>query len=401
MAAGAGDFRRRQCSRRLRKATTASTDTGHDSPGASFALGHPEKLVDYSYRAVHEMTVTAKAIIAAYYGKAVGLSYWSGCSLGGQQGLKEAQLYPADYDGIVAGAPTYNRTHLHAWQMHMAHTALKDDGAMRIPPSKYRFIHDAVLVTCDATDGVRDGILSDPSQCEFDPAALRCAGNDSEQCLTGPQVEMAQKLYAATVDSQTSRVIYPGVVLGTELGWGPLIGGPQPFGLATDLFKYVVHQDPNWDWRTFELSRDTVLADDRSKATLNAEDMDLRAFRARGGKLLLWHGWVDSLVPPQGTIKYYESVVNTVGPNANDFIKLFMAAGVEHCGGGPGPDQFNAIAAMERWRESGLPPSRVTASRVRDNRVDMTRPLCPYPQVAQYQGVGSTSDASNFVCNAP
>jgi feruloyl esterase len=380
---------------------TASTDTGHDSAGASFAVGHAEKLIDYSYRAVHEMTTAAKAIIAAYYGKEAALSYWTGCSLGGQQGFKEAQLYPADYDGIIAGAPTYNRTHLHAWQLHMGHTALEADNANRITASKVRLIYDAVLAACDASDGVKDGLLNNPPQCHFDPAQLLCKADDSEHCLTGPQVEIAKQLYAATVDPQTGRVLYPGVPPGTELGWGPLVGGSQPFGLATDLFKYVVHQDPNWDWREFDLSRDTAVADEKYGATLNAEDADLREFRARGGKLLVWHGWADSLVPPQGTIDYYNRVVSTAGPNAEDFIRLFMAPGVQHCGGGPGPNQFNAIAAMELWRESETSPNQLTASRVTGNRVDMTRPLCPYPQVAQYKGRGTVNDIENFICKAP
>ena len=380
---------------------TASTDTGHEGTGASFALGHPEKLVDYSYRAVHEMTVSAKLIIAAYHGKAVGLSYWSGCSLGGQQGLKAAQLYPADFDGIIAGAPTYNRTHLHAWQMYMGQLALSDDKARSIPPSKYSFLHTAVLAACDAADGVKDGLLSDPRRCKFDPALLRCTAGDSEQCLTDPQVQMAKQMYAPTVNPRTGRIIYPGVAAGSELAWGPLVGGPQPFPLATDLFKYVVHQNPNWDWRNFNLSHDTAVADERYKATLNAENADLRAFRARGGKLLIWHGWADSSVPPQNTIEYYNSVMRVVGPKAGDFIKLFMVPGMGHCRGGTGPNQFNALAALERWREAGIAPNQLTASRVTDNQVDMTRPLCPYPQVAQYKGVGATSDAANFACKSP
>jgi feruloyl esterase len=188
---------------------------------------------------------------------------------------------------------------------------------------------------------------------------------------------------------------------GTELGWAQLIAGPQPFALATEMFKHVVHQEPNWDWHTFDVSRDTATADAQYGATLNADSADLRAFRERGGKILMWHGWADALVPPQATIDYFQDVVRTVGSSADDFVKLFMAPGVSHCGGGSGPNQFNAIAAIERWREAGIAPVELIASRVNDSRVDLTRPLCPFPQVAQYQGMGTPSDAANFRCKAP
>jgi feruloyl esterase len=379
----------------------ASTDTGHQGAGATFAVGHPQKLIDYSYRAVHEMTVKAKAVIARYYGKGPRFSYWTGCSLGGQQALKEAQMYPADYDGISVGCPTYDRTHLHAWQLYVGKEALTGDRAGSLPQDKYDTLHRAVLEACDAPDGVKDGILNDPRQCQFDPGMLRCRGGDGPHCLTGGQVEMVRKMYAPAVGSGTGTMLYPGAAYGSEMSWRALIGGPEPFGLAVDMFKYLVHQDPNWDWRTFELTRETQAADRQHKNTLNAENADLRTFHTRGGKMLLWHGWSDAMVPPQATIDYYERVVAMARGKAPDFVRLFLVPGMFHCQGGPGPNQFNKIATLERWVESGVAPDQIIAYHVTDNRVDMTRPLCPYPQVAQWKAIGSTNDAANFACRAP
>jgi feruloyl esterase len=376
----------------------ASTDTGHEGAGATFAVGHQEKLIDYSYRAVHEMTVKAKAVIGHYYGKDPRFSYWTGCSLGGQQALKEAQLYPSDYDGISAGCATYNRTHLHAWQLHVGKEALQEDKAKSLPQNKYALLHRAVLGACDVLDGVKDGILNDPRRCQFDPGALQCRGGDGPDCLTNAQVEMVRQMYAPAVESQTGRIIYPAAAYGSELGWTSLIGGPEPFALAVDMFKYLVHQDPKWDWRMFDLTLDTELADRHYQDNLNAENADLSAFRARGGKLLLWHGWSDPVVPPQATIDYYQRVIAMGSEKKSDFVRLFLVPGMSHCRGGSGPNQFNTIAALERWVESGIAPDQIVAYRVTDSQVDMTRPLCPYPQVARWSGIGSTNDAANFAC---
>ena len=197
---------------------TASTDTGHEGGSASFALGHPEKLIDYGYRAVHEMTVKSKAIIAAYYGKAAKLSYWNGCSAGGKQGLKEAQRYPEDFDAIIAGAPANNWTGRAAHALWIAQ-AVHSNEASYIPPSKYPLIHNAVLEACDARDGVKDGIVDDPTRCQFDPEVLACKGADSSACLTAPQVEAARRIYSGVANSRTKEQIFPGLEPGSELGW--------------------------------------------------------------------------------------------------------------------------------------------------------------------------------------
>jgi len=397
----------------------ASTDTGHeghegDIMSADFALGHPERVIDYAYRAVHEMTVKAKVAIASYYGKGPRFSYFVGCSLGGEQGLKEAQRYPTDYDGISAGSPTYDRTHLHAWQVYLGQEALKGDKAKSLPEKKYGPLHSAVLAACDELDGVKDGILSDPRQCRFDATELKCRDGDRSDCLTDAQVEMVRQMYAPVVDSRTGRAVYPGLAYGSELGWRSLIGGAEPFGLGVQMFKYLVHQDPSWDWRRFDLSHDIEAADRQYKGTLQADDPDLTAFRARGGKLLLWHGWSDPAVPPQGTIDYYERVANKAGARVQDFVRLFLVPGMYHCSGGPGANQFNSVAALERWVEAGIAPDRILAVHAEPiggglaglngfgvTQVEMTRPLCPYPQVAQWRGIGTPNDAENFVCQLP
>src|SRR5438105_7776390 len=226
---------------------TASTDTGHVGGRGTFALDHPEKLIDFSWRSEHEMTVTAKAVIQAFYGNAPRLSYWNGCSTGGRQGLKEAQKFPDDYDGIIAGAPA-NRTAISLW---IAAAVLKDP-ASYIPPAKYPVIHQAVLDACDLRDGVKDGLVEDPTRCKFDPKVLLCKNGDGPSCLTAPQVDAAKKIYASAVNPRTGQVLFPSLVPGSELNWGVQAAGPEPSANIFDHFKYVVFKNPAWDWRTFD-----------------------------------------------------------------------------------------------------------------------------------------------------
>lgn len=377
---------------------TASTDTGHKGGRGSFVLGHPEKVIDFGYRAVHEMTVKAKAIVSQFYGNAPRRAYWTGCSSGGKQGLKEAQMYPSDYDGIIAGAPANHWTHLLAALLHIGVTNLKDP-SNTIPRAKLPVLHKAVLAACDKEDGIQDGILDDPRACRFDPSTILCKGADSPDCLTPPQVETARAVYGPVKDPKSGKVIFPGLTRGSEFAWTPALGGPEPFSIPFDHFRYFVHEDANWDWRSFDLSRDTAASEAKDKY-FAALSPDLKAFKARGGKLLLWHGWVDQLIAPENTIDYYNSVLAAMGSKQDDWMRLFMAPGMLHCAGGPGPNQFNALAALERWVERGIAPAEILAYRATNNRVDMTRPLCPYPQVAVYSGSGSTNDAANFACKA-
>jgi feruloyl esterase len=379
---------------------TASTDTGHQGSGGdgSFAFGHPEKLVDFGYRAVHEMTMKAKAIIAAYYDNNPKLSYWNGCSTGGRQGLKEAQRFPADFDGIVAGAPANYGTHLELHSIWVAQAVHKDE-ASYIPPSKYPLIHDAVLQACDARDGVKDGVLEDPRRCKFDPKVLECKGADGPACLTAPQVEAARKVYSPATNLRTKQQIFPGLLPGSELGWA-VKAGPQVPSIANDFFRYVVFKDPNWDYKTLNFDGDVALADQADNGTVNATDPNLKAFFTHEGKLLQYHGWSDNQISPLNSVNYYESVVDAMGgaTAVKDSYRMFMIPGMAHCRGGDGVNNFDSINVMEQWVEKGKAPEEIVASRVREGKTDRTRPLCPYPQVAVYKGTGSTDDAANFVC---
>ena len=379
---------------------TAMTDTGHQGGSARFALGHPEKIIDFGYRAVHEMTVAAKLVIEAFYGEKPEHSFWNGCSAGGKQGLKEAQRYPADYDGILAGSPAANwigRATQAIWTAQAVHT----DEASDIPPAKYPLIHRAVLDACDALDGVKDGLLTDPTRCKFNPAVLQCKDADESTCLTASQVEAARKIYSPSINPRTNKPIFSGLAPGSELGWGTW-AGPQPLSIAYDHFRYVVFKDPNWDFRSLNFDSDIALAEQIDNGTINALDPDLKAFFARGGKLLQYHGWSDPQISPGNSVEYYNSVVEAMGGRAkiDGSYRLFMVPGMAHCGGGEGPNQFGARDALQRWVKDGRAPDRIITSGSH-NAVITERPLCPYPQVAKYTGKGSTDNAANFVCRNP
>ena len=377
---------------------TAGTDTGHEGGTAVFALGHPEKLADFGYRAVHEMTVKAKSIISAYYGDAPKLSYWNGCSSGGREGLKEAQKFPADFDGIIAGAPANYWTHLVTHAIWVGQ-AVHQEEASFIPQSKYKLIHDAVIEACDARDAVKDGVLENPAQCKFDPAVLQCKAGDASSCLTSPQVEAASKIYAPATNPRTKQILFPGLMPGSEMGWAGL-AGPQPLSIATDHFKYVVSKDPNWDYKKLNFDSDITLTDKMDNGLINATDANLKQFFAHGGKILQYHGWNDQLISPINSINYYKSVQHAMGgaSKLSDSYRLFMVPGMNHCAGGDGPGSFDTVSALEQWVEKGKAPEQIVASHMTNGKADRTRPLCPYPQVATYKGTGNTDDAANFAC---
>ncbi len=386
---------------------TASTDTGHrDRPGNDdWALGHPELLVDFASRAIHVTAVTAKAAIEAYYGRGPKRSYFTGCSGGGGQALSEAQRYPADYDGIVAGAPANFPTHMWpgelypAWVTHRAPASL-------IPREKLAVVHDAVLAACDTIDGTEDGLLTDPRHCDFSPSALRCEGPDGPDCLTAGEVESFQRIYAGLEDPTSREAFWPGYEMSSEPGWPGHIF--EPFGIPLSYFRYMALEDPEWDWRSFDFGDPTsfaVLYDASARLgpILDSNDPDLSAFKRRGGKLIMYHGWIDPNIAPRNSIAYYEAVRNAMGGESEtqSFVRLFMAPGMGHCGGGPGPNTFDALAALAQWVENGNPPDRLLASHISGGSVDRTRPLCPFPTVAVYEGNGSTDDAANFACRLP
>ncbi len=379
---------------------TASTNTGHDGGDASFALGHPEKLIDFGHRAVHEMTVQGKAIVKAFYSKGPERSYWNGCSSGGKQGLKEAQKFPDDYDGIVAGAPANYWTHLNFGGLWPAVRTLGDP-ANFLSPEKLALLHQAALQACDDLDKVKDGLIENPMSCRFDPGTLLCKDAGSEGCLTAAQVESARKIYGGAKNPRTGEQIFPGMPPGSELVWTALAGGPRPFGIPVSHFRYVVFKDKDWDYKALDFDQHVALADKIDNGLLNATDPDLKKFFARGGKLLMYHGWNDQLISPINSVDYYNSVARKMGGAAkiDKAFRLFMAPGMNHCRGGDGPSDIDPLAALEQWVEHGKAPDSILATHpAPGNKIDLTRPLCPYPQVATYKGTGSIDEAANFSC---
>jgi Tannase and feruloyl esterase len=404
----------------------ASTDTGHQAGGTdgNWASGHREKLIDFGYRAIHEMTEKGKAITRAFYGEQPKHSYFSSCSNGGRQALMEAQRYPADYDGIIAGAPANSFTHLLTGAMWNAQ-ALTSDPAAFIPSAKVPAIEAATLSACDTNDGVKDGVIDDPSRCNFDPAVLLCSGPESNTCLTQPQITALKKIYGGARNSKGEQ-LFPGWSPGGEMGfngWQGWITGSAPaksiqFAFGSQFFQNMVYEDAAWDYRTFDVDHTPKVADDKLASVLNATDSDLKRFEKHGGKLIIYHGWSDAAIAPTNAINYYQSVVSKMGAKeAAGFVKLYMVPGMQHCSGGPGPNVFgqsspaekdpehDISAALERWVEQGSAPAAIIATKFKGDTpsggVLRTRPLCAYPLVAHWNGTGSSDDAANFTCVKP
>jgi feruloyl esterase len=394
---------------------TASTNTGHEAaPGfdaARFAYDQPERLIDFAHRAHHETALAAKSLVQAFYGRAAERSYFIGCSSGGYEGLMEAQRYPSDYDGVVAGAPANNWTRLMAGDFDGV-LAVLGDPASHLPAPALGLLHRSVIAACDGGDGVTDGVIDDPRQCTFDPAALACGetgstGPSAAPCLTPAQVAAARRVYGGLVHPQTGARLYPGLARGSEPYW-PHRDPASPFPIPISHYKWLVAASPTWDWKTFDFRdpEDFKLhldAESRLAPIMNATSPDLRAFQRRGGKLLQYHGWNDQLIAAENSVEYYDSVRAFFGrdPDVATFYRLFMAPGMAHCSGGTGPNTFDMQAALERWVERGEAPERIIASRSVNGIVDRIRPLCPYPQVARYTGSGDVNDAASFVCRAP
>jgi hypothetical protein len=407
---------------------TAATDAGHQggAEDATWAYKHPEKIVDFGYRALHATAENAKALIQAFYNSPAQHSYFNSCSDGGREALMEAQRFPADFDGILAGAPANFWTHMLANAVAMVQSLYGNDPAAYIPSAKLPAIQSAALAACDAQDGVKDGIISNPLKCHFDPSVLLCKGQDSRDCLTAPQLSALKKLYSGAQDSH-GKQIFPGYVPGAEdgaQGWAAWITGTAPGkasgpAYAENYFRYMVFQDPAWNLLSANVDQVEVAADEKTAAILNSTDPDLSRFHSRGGKLILYHGWNDPAISPLNTINYYNSVIAKMGAKSVDsFVRLYMVPGMQHCFPGPGPNVFGqvgipsakgkpygALDALEEWVEKGTAPADIIATKyVSDDPskgVQMTRPLCPYPQIAKYKGAGDTNDAANFVCRAP
>jgi tannase/feruloyl esterase len=375
------------------------TDTGHVGGNADFVAGHPEKLVDFGYRAIHEMTVTAKAIVTAHNDAAPEKSYFASCSTGGRQALVEAQRYPEDFDGIVAGDASWDQMRLYAARVALNVFVNRDPAAV-IPPAKYPMIHNAVLAACDVIDGVKDGVIENPLACKFDLASLACAADDRPDCLTKPQIETAKAMASPITDKASGAVLHPGRYYpGSELGWGA-VGGPVPSGESLEGMTKIVFK-PGWDYHTIRGPEDVARAVKADNGLLFGGDPNLTRFFSRGGKLLMYHGWADPLVTPDTSLIMFKQINDTVGPSAGNSVALFMVPGMGHCQGGPGTDVFDKVAAIDQWVQSGVKPQFIVASHLTNGVVDRTRPLCAYPTIARYVGTGSTDDAANFRCVAP
>ena len=398
---------------------TARTNTGHDArkePSGSFVLSNPQKAIDYAYRAVHVTAETAKNMASDYYGRPVSFSYWNSCSNGGRQGLLEAQRFPDDFDGIVANAPWVDQTGFTIGAM-WNHKALTE---APIPPAKLTLLASSVMGKCDAVDGLKDGLIDDPRKCSFDPVRdvpVCQNGADGADCLTPGQAAAAKKVYDGPVSQ--GKPFVPGFMVGSEAvttgptgasasGWVNAIVPAQPGGTPADLnlaqgvMRYLILDppQPNYDPLTFDYDRDTALVQRWSKLA-DAKDPDLSAFRKSGGKLIMTYGWADQILQPMMGVNYYEAVVARNGRDTTDFARLFMMPGVAHCGGGVGPDRIDAVTAVIDWVETNTAPDSLLASKVTNGAVVRTRPLCPYPQVARYDGRGSIDDAASFSCVAP
>ena len=373
---------------------TAASDTGHsaaDGEGGMFALGHPEKIIDFAYRALHDMTVKSKRLIDVFYAEPLDYSYYKGCSTGGRMGVMAAQRFPGDYDGIIAGALANRHIHMHtAGSYRSIELARRPEGA--ISEAKAKLVNDAVMKQCDT---LGEGFLNNPRQCSFDFDTLACpAGQAGDSCLTPGELKTVHTFYEGLRTSD-GELVFSGQAMGNPL---PALASRSegPGSGLTDSIRILGFQNANYDWRQFDLDRDLPRID-AAAGFVDAVDPDLRAFEAHGGKLLLYAGWRDTGITPENTVLYYESLIDKMGANQSDWVRLFMAPGMGHCGGGPGVNTFDSIAALETWVEKGVAPATMTGAGANG----LTRPLCPYPQYAEYKGSGDLKDGSNWACKAP
>jgi feruloyl esterase len=343
-------------------------------------------MIDFAYRSTHEMTVKSKEIIRAFYGRDAEYSYFKGCSTGGRQALMEAQRYPDDYDGIIAGSCA-NR-HIHMWTAGVAQSIdLSRYPERNLSEEKVSLVNRMVMDTCDT---LKEGFLNNPRQCKVDFSKLLCAsGKEDNTCLTAPQLKTVETFYGGVKNSK-GELIFSGQALGNPMP--PQIGTNQAPGAVFDIVR-IAFNDPDFDWREFDLDRDMPLID-RAVGYVDAVDPDLGEFKASGGKLLLTHGWSDTGITPETTIWYYESVLEKMGKNQGDWMRLFLAPGMGHCGGGPGVNTFDSIGTLETWVEEGTAPDQIMGTGANG----LTRPLCPWPQYADYTGTGDLKDAANWTC---
>jgi len=389
----------------LRGYAVANTDTGHQGGGGDFAwaVGNPQKLIDFQYRAVHELTVAGKALTAARYGRQAGKSYWVGCSTGGRQGLKEAQRYPEDYDGIVAGAPANNWSPL----MLLSVAIQRNMGPSGLPVDKLGVLKEAAIAACDAQDGVADRVITNFATCNFDPKSLQCAAGATAQCLNPTEIEAAQRIYAGVV-AGNGDVVMPGTGPASEPLWAAYAS--PGFAIGTSYLRSVVMSDKNWDPATLDVDRDLARAEAADNGAAKAMDPDLSRFVERGGKLITYHGTTDGLIPYENSVNYFQSVVEEIGERkVDDSVKLYLVPGMDHCSGGEGAFAVDWLTPLERWIENGEEPGALQAEHTGraapgvpgpppPPSAPFTRPVCPYPQMPAYRGTGDTADAASFEC---
>lgn len=380
-----------------------TTDTGHEGRSGAFGMLEPGKpntplQIDFAYRSEHLMSVVGRQLIQAFYGRAPSFAYWNGCSTGGRQGLMMAQRFPDDYNGIIAGAPAIHWDRFQA-ALIWPQVAMRVETGGTVPVETLARATSAAVAACDANDGVADRVIDDPRRCRFDARTLVCkAGDGNDACLTEKEATAINRIW----DGPTAegRRLWYGQERGAALNG---LAGPTPFQIAVDQPRYWVYFDPNWNWQTLDYGNYAAFFD-RTVAQVGplmaTDDPDLSRFRDRGGKLILWHGWADQLIMPEGTIEYYGQVEKALGgPVATGrTARLFMAPGVAHCGGGDGPAPQDLVGAIVNWVEHGDAPDTITAARSLPDGARRTRPLCPYPQHAVWNGTGSTDDAASFAC---
>ena len=392
---------------------TANTDMGSARVGGTadfgFGIGQPEKQIDWAHRSTHLMTTVAKRITQSFYGRRPSHALFSGCSTGGLQAIAEATRYPEDYDGIVAAAPGNNRTGIHMaiiWD----HQAVRRDPDSYFSPDAIPMIHEAVLGACDGLDGIVDGVIDDPRRCHFDPAVLQCRQGRNDNCLTPPQVDALRKIYAGPSNPRTGERLFPGMTPGAEAGpWGLHRILSEDHRLVENVKGLLAWAEgSSWDGNALSFDFDVHAAHvNEQLGHINALSTDYRAFNQAGGKILFWVGAADGFPHYQDLIDYYEAVMSSMGGEQamREFSRLFLAPGVNHCGSGVGPNKFDMIDALDAWVSRDVAPERIIATKYYGDNpaygVERTRPLCPYPQIARWNGLGSTSDARNFVCSKP
>jgi feruloyl esterase len=395
-------------------------DTGHQStdPNEMFwGVGRPERIIDWGTRSIHAITRPSKTIIAELMARAPSRAYYYGCSTGGHQGYAEMQRYPEDFDGVIAGAPGNNRVRLNIEFMYrfMANRTPGNNTALILPAAKASLVTARAIAACDDLDGVTDGVMEDPRQCtadRFNVDALLCQAGDAADCLTAEQIAVVKKIYAGPKNPRTNAQLYPGYPVGSEAGWPSYWGASEP--VRADFWRLWVYENPQWNWWSFDYDRDVAFADAKVGWMVDQVNPDLSAFKARGGKAIVYHGWQDPVVNPLDTIAYYEQVKALQGSQAETdrFLRLFLVPGMGHCGGGAGATNFgnqgspspvlsaerDVLMALDRWVEQGVAPDSIVASRVVGGNTVRTRLLCPYPKKAVYRGTGSTDEAASFTC---